>query len=164
MTVSAPDDIAGLVSRLHCDDSFAAARLFPVIIKRRPFADPVLACNQQHRRRIHDRAGNSVIIFSGLNSPDANGVASLVAQLFFVKTQTHSFFGDEDELIVSGGKFRVDQTIVRLNLDGDDAAFADVGVIGKIRFFDDARAASRRRCADFRPRFDRRRSGQCRIF
>ena len=134
------DDIAGLVSRLHRDDAFAAARLLPVIIKRRPFADPVLARDQQHRRRVYDRDGNDVIIFLRPNSPDADGVAPLIAQLFFVKAQTHPFFGDEDDLVVAVGKFRVDQTIVLLDLDGDDAAFADIAVIGKVRFLYDAGA------------------------
>ena len=36
--------------------------------------------------------------------------------------------------------FGVDQAIVLLDLDRDDAAFANVAVIGKIRFLDDARA------------------------
>ena len=97
------DDIAGLVAGLHRDDAFAAARLLPVIVKRRPFADPVLARDQQHRRRVHDRDGNDVIAFLRANSPDANGVASLVAQLFFVKAQAHSFRGDEDDLVVAVG-------------------------------------------------------------
>src|SRR5204863_985678 len=80
------DDMAGLVSRLHRDDAFAAARLLPVIIKRRPFSDPVLARNQQHRRRINDRAGNNMIIFLRANSPHSDGIASLITQLLFMKT------------------------------------------------------------------------------
>jgi len=135
------DDIAGLVPRLHRDDAFAAAGLFPVIIKRRPFSDSILARNQQHRRRIHDRAGNNVIIFLRPNSPNTDSIASLIAQLFFVKPQAHSFLGNEDELVVSRSKFRVNQAIIGLNLNGDDSAFSDVSVIGKVRFFYDAGAS-----------------------
>ena len=97
-----PDDVAGFISGLHRDDAFAAAGLFAVIIERRAFADPVLARDEQHRCRIHNRDGNDVVAFLRTNSPDADGVASLVAQLFFVKTQTHAFLGDENELVVAG--------------------------------------------------------------
>ena len=63
------DDIAGLFSGLHRDDAFAAAGLFPVIIKRRPFADPVFTRNQQHRRRIRRSRWQQRDLFSPAEFP-----------------------------------------------------------------------------------------------
>ena len=54
--------------------------------------------------------------------------------------------------------FAVDQAIVFLDLDGDDAAFADVLKIAEIRFLHDAGARAKRRRATFRSRFPRRSS------
>ena len=55
-----------------------------------------------------------------------------------MKAQTHSFFGDQDEFVISVGELRVDQTITFFNLDRDNPAFANVSIIGQVRFFDDA--------------------------
>ena len=55
-----------------------------------------------------------------------------------MKTQTHSFFGNQNELVVSVRELGVDQTIAFFNLNGDDAALPNVPIIGKVRFLDDA--------------------------
>ena len=86
--------------------------------------------------------GNDVVAFLWTNSPDADRVATLVAQLFFVKTQTHPVPGNENELVVAGCKVGVDQAIARFDLNGDDSPFPDIGVIREIRFFDDTGASS----------------------
>src|SRR5947199_37918 len=62
------------------------------------------------------------------------------SQLLLVETQAHTFFRNENELVVPIGELGINQAIALLDLDCDDAAFADVGVIGKIGFFDDAGA------------------------
>ena len=115
--------------------------MFAVIIEWRAFADPVLTSDEKHRVWIDNRDRDHPIFFVWTNAPDANCVASLVAQLFFMKAQTHSFFRDQNQLVVPVRELGVDQAIAFLNLDGDDAAFANVSIIGKIRFFDDARLA-----------------------
>ncbi len=92
------------------------------------------------------------IAFFRANPPNADRVAALIAQLLFVETQAHSFLGDEDDFVVAVGQLRVDQAIVLLDLDGDDAAFPDVAVIGEVRFLHDARSGGEERCEDSRPR------------
>src|SRR5262249_41579544 len=95
------DDVAGFFSSLHCDNAFAAARLPPIIIERRAFADPIFASYEQHSVWIDDRDGHDMIAFLRTNSPDAHGVAPLIAQLFFVEAQAHSIFRDKNDLVVA---------------------------------------------------------------
>ena len=68
--------------------------------RTRAFADSIFAGHQQHRVWIDNGDRHDVIVFLGANSPDANRVAALVAQLFFVKSQTHSVFRDEHDFVV----------------------------------------------------------------
>src|SRR4029453_619531 len=122
------------------DDALAAARLTAVIIERCSLADAILAGHEQHRAWINNGEGNDVIVLSWPNTPYTNGVASLIAQLLLMKGQTHAFFRNENWLVVSVRELGIDQAIVRLDLDCNDAASTHVGVVGKIGFFDDARA------------------------
>ena len=113
--------------------------LFSVIVERCSFADSVLARDQQHCVWIDNRDRDHLVLLVRTNSPDADRVSALIAQLLFVKAQAHSFLRDQNDLVVAIRQLRVDQAIVLFDLDRDDAAFANVAVIGEIRFLDDAR-------------------------
>src|SRR6266446_5945948 len=92
---------AGFFAGLHGDDSFAAARLPPVIIKRRAFADSIFASDEQHGVWIDNGVGHDMVAFLRANSPNADSVAALIAQLFFMEAQAHSVCCDEDDLVVA---------------------------------------------------------------
>src|SRR5204862_6421672 len=113
----------------HRDNAFAAARLTPVFVERRALTDSVLTSHKEHRVRIDNGNSNDVIVFLRANSPNADGVAALIAQLLFMETQAHSFSGDEHDLVVAVRQFRIDQTVAVFDLNGDDAAAANVRVI-----------------------------------
>ena len=72
-----------------------------VIVERRPFADSVLARDQQHGVVVHEGDRHDVIAFLRANAPNADRVAALVAQLFLVKAQAHSLVRDENDLVVA---------------------------------------------------------------
>ena len=112
----------------------------PVIIEWRSFADTVFTGHEQHRIWIDNRDGDDMVVFPWSNAPDADGISSLIAQLLFVEAEAHAFFRNENNLVVPIGELGVDQVIAFFDLDGDDAAFAYVRVIGKVRFFDDTRS------------------------
>jgi hypothetical protein len=73
----------------------------PVIIEWRPFANSIFAGDQQHGVWIDNGDGHYVVAFLGANSPNADRVAALIAQLFFVKSQAHSILGDEHDLVIA---------------------------------------------------------------
>src|SRR5262249_29708121 len=94
------DHVAGFVAGLHRDDAFAAARLFAVVVEGSAFADTMLARDEEHGAHIDNGERDDVIFFIRANSPDADGVAALVAELLFVEAQAHAVHGDEDELVI----------------------------------------------------------------
>ena len=69
------------------------------------------------------------------DAADADGGAALIAHFLLVKADAHAFAGDEHDLVMAAGQLDVDQAVALLDPDGDDAAFADVGEIGEVRFF-----------------------------
>src|SRR5882724_7336576 len=93
--------VAGFLAGSHRDDAFAAARLPPVIIKRRPLADSIFASDEQHSVWIDNGVGHDMVAFLRANSPNADSVAALIAQLFFMEAQAHSVFRDQDDLVVA---------------------------------------------------------------
>src|SRR5438093_321986 len=92
-----------------------------------------------NRGCIDTRYADHLIYFVWANSPDADCVLALIAQLFLVKSKTHSFLGNQNNLVIAASQVGVDQAIAFFNLDGDDPAFANVPIIGKVRFLDDTR-------------------------
>ena len=102
------DNVAGFLAGLHRDNAFAAAGLAAVVVERRSFANPILARDQQHRVWIDNRNRHDVVLFVWPNPPHAHRVAPLIAQLFLVKAQAHSFLCDQDDFVVAVRKFRVD--------------------------------------------------------
>src|SRR5207247_8342885 len=105
---------AGFFAGSHRDDAFAAARLSPVIIEWRSFADAIFAGDQQHGVWIDDGDCHNMIGLLRANSPDADGVAALIAQLFLMEAQAHSVFCDEDDLVVAVRQLPIDQTVAVL--------------------------------------------------
>ena len=63
------------------------------------FADAVFAGDEQHGVVVHQRGGDDVVALLRPDAPDADGVAALVAQLFFVEADAHAFVGDEHDLV-----------------------------------------------------------------
>src|SRR5205823_13377667 len=122
--------IPGLGFGVNGDDAFVATLLCAVIIERRSFADAVFAGNKKRCVWIDNRNRDRPSFLVRTNSPDANRVSTLVSQLFLMKTETHSFFRDQDELVVSARQFGVNQPVAFFDLDGDDAAFPNVSIIG----------------------------------
>src|SRR4030095_14752330 len=93
--------VTGFLTGFHSNDAFAAARLPPVIIEPRPFATSIFAGDQQHGVWIDNGDRHDVIAFPRANSPNADCIAALIAQLFFVKSQAHSILGDEHDLVIA---------------------------------------------------------------
>src|SRR5439155_22508761 len=73
------NDVAGFLASFHGNDAFAAARLPPVIIERRAFANSIFARDQQHGVWVDIGAGHHVLAFHGANALDADSVAALIA-------------------------------------------------------------------------------------
>ena len=71
------------------------------------------------------------------NAPHTYRVAPLISQLLLVETQAHTFLGNQHKLVVAVRELCGDQAIALLDLNRDNATFAHVSVVGKIRFFDD---------------------------
>src|SRR4029453_2930876 len=96
-----PHVLSGFLAGFHRDDAFAAAGLTPVFVEGRAFADSVFTSHKQQGIRIDNGDGYGVIAFLRPNSPNAHGVAALITQLLFMKTQAHSFFSDQHDLVIS---------------------------------------------------------------
>src|SRR5207249_9238427 len=129
-----------------------APRLAAIIIERRSLADAILTGHQQPRSPIDNGDCNYVVFLVWPNPPYAHSVARLIAQLLLMKAQAHSFFRDQDDLVIPVGKLGIDQAIAFLGLNCDNASFANVGVIRKIRFLNDPRTRRENNVEIFVPR------------
>ena len=56
-----------------------------------------------------------------------------------MKAQAHSILRDEYDFVVAVRELRIDQPVIFFDLNGDDAALAHVGVIGKVGFLHNSR-------------------------
>src|SRR5438105_4913559 len=81
-----------------------------------------------------------MVAFLRPNAPYSYRIPALVAQLFLMKAQAHPIRGYKHNFVIPISQDRVDQGVIRLDLNRNDSAFAHVTIIGKVRLLDDARA------------------------
>lgn len=134
---------AGAIGGFHGDDAFAAAALDAVFLEAGAFAEAVFPGDEEEAILVDDGRSDNIVAFFGANAPDANGVAAHVAAVFFVETDAHALVGDENNFVVAGGEFAIDETVALLDGDGDNAAFADVSKVAEFGFFDDPAASGK---------------------
>ena len=147
------DDAAGFVGGLHRDDALAAARLEAVFVEIGALADAVFAGDQQRRvGHDHGQRHDGVGLFQADAAHAAGGTAHRTRTSSSVKRMLMPSRVMRTTSFVAGGQFHVNQRVARLDADGDDAAFADVGEILEAVFLtvpclrgkeDEIRAASR---------------------
>ena len=70
------DDGTGLFTGLHCDNPFAAAGLYSILVKPGALADAVFTGDQHRRVRHDDRCRDERVTFFQIDPPDAAGRAA----------------------------------------------------------------------------------------
>ena len=120
--------------------AFAAARLHAVLVESGALADAVFAGDEQHGVLVHEGRADDVVALLRADAPDADRVAALVAQFLLVEANAHAVVRDEHDFVEAGGELAVDESVAFLDLDRDDAAFADVFEVAEVRLFHDAAA------------------------
>jgi len=87
-------------------------------------------------------------------------VPALIAEFLLAEADADALVRDKHDVVVAARELRIDELVAFLDLDGDDAAFADVREIGEVRFLHDARAGREKNVQVFVPRLVlRRRAG-----
>src|SRR5262249_20368090 len=134
------DHTSGLFVGFHRDNAFAAARLKPIDllhravlqhhVERRAFADAVLSGYEQ--RGVFDHHGESDhgVVWFQRNPTDAGGGPPHGTDVIFRKTDAHALARDENDLIVAGGQFDLNQVIARVNANSDDSSLANIRELG----------------------------------
>jgi hypothetical protein len=106
-----------------------------VFLEIRAFADAVFAGDQQVWRPARQWPARRLRrpLFQ-IDAAHAAGGPAHRAGVFFVEPDAHAVARDDHHLALAGREFHVNQRVARINADGDDAAFADVGEIASAVF------------------------------
>ena len=81
---------------------------------------------------VHDGGADNIVAFFGADTPDAYCVAAHVAAVFLMEANAHAFVGDENHLVIAGGELAIDEAVFLFDVDGDNAAFADIAKITEL--------------------------------
>src|SRR5439155_14397056 len=74
----------------------------------------------------HSR-GHDRVVFLETDSPDTGGRPAHRADVLLREPDAHAVARDEDDFVLARRQFDINQRVARLDSDGDDAAFADIG-------------------------------------
>ena len=98
------------------------------------FADAILTGNEQTRFGIADlNRLNEVVLDFETHASDTAGVATLSAQTLFIEANCLALVADEDDFAVTLRKHTTDESVVIVELDAAQTAFAGrVAVVGKL--------------------------------
>src|SRR5690348_1670712 len=156
------DHRAVAVGGFQIDDAFAAARRDAIFRERSAFAVAFFRDGEHERRerfadlvafefieilrllleflfddfkiRLHGVHGDNVIVLAEVHAVDAGGLAAHSADFGFAEENGLAVMAGEENHLLAVGEFRPDEFIVRVEIDGDDAAGAGIGKFGERGF------------------------------
>src|SRR5690606_35362920 len=124
----------------HVLQADAATRLHPVLVDVGPLAVPLLADGQQRRARRHHVDADDFVAIAQLHAADAPRRASHRPHVGLLEPDRYAVARGEHQIRVAVGLDNADETVVVVDVDGDDAGRARIREGVQVGLLDDAPA------------------------
>ena len=136
------DELSVALRGADGDDAHPAALGQSPFVEGGPLAVAILGTDQVRALFIHDFEAVKPVALAQPNAAHTPGHAPLVTQLRFLKAIAHAVLGGQNELIAAVGQLDIQQLVILVNVDRDDAILADVDILRQVGLLDDALAGS----------------------